>query len=130
MWQAPAGGHKVDRPCQALQLGHECTGGKGGRFLPGGLLQPFPVPGAGEGGCRTRGERSVGWAGAELEYLMAREGKIVIKFRIKAPTPILNVRTMAEISKATPRTQAPDNSSRGSLHRHSWGHAGSMGLGM
>lgn len=72
----------------------------------------------------------MGWAGAELEYLMAREGKIVIKFRIKVPTPILNVRAMAEISKATPRTRAPDNSSRGSLHRRSWGHAGSMGLGM
>ena len=48
---------------------------------------------------RTRGERWVGWAGAELEHLVAREGKIVIKFRIKALTPILNVRTMAEISR-------------------------------
>lgn len=56
-------------------------------------------------GGRTRGERWVGWAGAELEYLMAREGNIVIKFRIKALTPILNVCTMAEISKP-PREHA------------------------
>lgn len=45
---------------------------------------------------------------------MAREGKIVIKFRIKALTPILNVRTMAEISKR-PREHELQTTAAGAL---------------
>ena len=77
----------------SAQVGREAD------FCVVGFYSCFLSLGERGAGRRTRGARWAGWSGAELEYLVAREGKIVIKFRIKALTPILNVRTMAEISK-------------------------------
>lgn len=57
----------------SAQVGREAD------FCLVGFYSHFLSPGAGgvggEGGCRTRGERSVGWAGAELEYLPSQGGE-------------------------------------------------------
>lgn len=73
----PAGRHKADRAMPSTAAG--TTSAQVGREADATLwAAATSVPGKrGEGGCRTRGERS-GWAGAELNISWL-EGKIVIK---------------------------------------------------
>lgn len=60
MWQAPAGGHKVDRPCQALQLGPRVHRWEGRQISAWWASTAISCPrgcGAGGGGGRAQNQR-------------------------------------------------------------------------